>query len=549
MRYFLYCRKSTEDEDRQILSIESQRREAERLVSAWPDVRIVHVYEEAMSAKAPGRPLFEEMLKRIERGDADGVVAWHPDRLARNAIDGGRVIDSLDRGVLKDLRFSTFAFENNPQGKLMLSIMLGFSKYYVDALSENIRRGNRTKVENGWLPGMAPLGYMNDRDTRTIIPDPERFERVREMWRLMLLGTNRPRRIWEIATGAWGLRTKKRKRIGGRLISLSAVYNVLTNPFYAGVIEWHGRTYQGKHEPIVTLAEFEEVQRLLGRPSPPRPRTRQFAYTGLIRCGECGFAVTAEEKTNRYGSRYTYYHCSRRRLDYRCRQRSIDVEELEDQIREFLEEIAIPDRFESCVVAHLTRDDESRARAKQAHLVSLQQAISALDRKRTNLTKLRIDDLIGTEEFVQEREEMDRDRLRLSQGLGTAADGSFRFEPSSTLISFGNSALDCFDEATLDDKRVIARICGSNFSLRDQALSISARKPFCRWTGTESDSELRRQWESNPGLLRLQLRIAAIKGRQEFSAMRYAQVAEICWLCPRLDGASRRRRGVASRAA
>jgi len=195
MRYFIYCRKSSEAEDRQIASIESQLTTLERQFVGRSDIEIIGIYQEAFSAKAPGRPKFSEMMARVERQEADGIVAWAPDRLARNSIDGGRLIYMLDIGKLRDLKFATYTFENNSQGKFMLQIMFGQSKYYSDALSENVKRGNRTKIEKGWRPNQAPLGYLNDPVTKTIIKDPLHFPLVRNMFDLMLTGANSPKTI------------------------------------------------------------------------------------------------------------------------------------------------------------------------------------------------------------------------------------------------------------------------------------------------------------------------------------------------------------------
>jgi len=116
MKYFIYARKSTETEDKQVLSIEAQLAElAEH--SEKERLEIAASFEEAKTAKEPGRTVFAEMLARIEQGEAQGILSWHPDRLARNSIDGGRIIYMLDTGKLLDLKFPTFWFESTPQGK------------------------------------------------------------------------------------------------------------------------------------------------------------------------------------------------------------------------------------------------------------------------------------------------------------------------------------------------------------------------------------------------------------------------------------------------
>ena len=121
MKYIGYCRKSTDEKDKQVLSIDQQISSLKEF-AIREKLNIVEFVTESRTAKSPGREKFAEVLKKIECGEADGIIAWHPDRLARNSIDGGRVIYLLDTGKLKDLKFPTFWFENTPQGKFMLNI-------------------------------------------------------------------------------------------------------------------------------------------------------------------------------------------------------------------------------------------------------------------------------------------------------------------------------------------------------------------------------------------------------------------------------------------
>jgi DNA invertase Pin-like site-specific DNA recombinase len=358
----------------------------ERRVPLWPAVEIVAVLEEARSAKTLGRPIFNEMVKRITAGEAEGIVAWDPDRLARNSVDGGKIIHMLDSGKLKDLKFATYSFENSAQGKFMLSIMFGNSKYFVDTLSVNVKRGMRTKAEKGWFPSLAPLGYTNDSDSTYIVRDPERFALVRRMWQLMLTGGYSVRQIYDIVNDEWGLRTVKRNKIGGGKLTLSGCYRVLSNPFYAGVFVWAGRTWPGKHEAMITLADFEQVQRLLGRPSQSRSKTREFALTGLLRCGECGFAITAQEQVNRHGSRYVYYHCTKKKPGYRCGQRSLSDKGLDEQVQDFLTKLRVPEAHAEWAAERVLRDVGGKQHNVHASTDAIDRAIASNARERANLT-------------------------------------------------------------------------------------------------------------------------------------------------------------------
>lgn len=475
MRYFLYCRKSQEAEDRQVMSIMSQRTELERKFGA--EFEIVEVIEEAYSAKAPGRALFNAMIERIERGEAEGLVAWAPDRLARNSIDGGRIVYLLDTGVLRDLKFATYTFENNPQGKFMLSIMFGQSKYYSDALSENVKRGYRAKLEAGWKPSKVPLGYRHDPQTKTIVLDEEHAAVASRIFKLALQGLS-PTEICRIARDDWGYRTARTKRRGGGPLAQSYIYKMLGNRFYAGLIEWNGQIYPGKHTPLVSLDEFAVIQQFLGRPGPRHPQHKSFAYTGLIQCGACGRMITAEEKVNRYGSRYTYYHCTRRGPSGKCRQPSVEGRALERQFDAMFRAISLPQPIADLVCDHLIQDTELDRDFQRRRLGALDKALADVERQNSELTGLRLRQLITDEEFVAERKKFAQQHIELTGKRRECELRPTTIEPLRDLISLRKQAVDWFREGDDRVKRMLIQTVGSNLTLIDRKLSYQAAEVF-----------------------------------------------------------------------
>jgi site-specific DNA recombinase len=478
-RYFVYCRKSTDDEDHQVLSIESQRQELKRYAER-EKLNIVEHREESRSAKCPGRPVFNQLLKRIERREADGILAWHPDRLARNALDGGQIINLLDTGKLTSLRFPTYTFENTSQGKFMLAIMFGQSKYYVDSLSENVKRGNRTKRERGWLPGIPPMGYLNGRSEtgeKIIVPDPVRYPVLKRLWELLLSGGHSVPQLLDLATNEMGLRTPKRRRIGGSPVSVSGMYRVFSNPFYAGQMVHEGQWYAGRHKLMITLAQFERAQVLLGRTNRARSKTHIFAYTGLMRCGSCGCTITAEAKVNRYGSHYVYYHCTRKKRNLSCKEKCVEEKALEVQIVQFLRTICI-DRAEVEKALGIIEEERAKGASTDDGLKrSLEQALESCRHSLENLTKLRYRELINDDEFLRQRADLTLEQSKLLERMTQLGNENW-IEPSRNLFLFSNRAAFWLTHGNPSEKRLILSTVGSNLSLKAKKLSIDVRKPF-----------------------------------------------------------------------
>ena len=471
LKYFLYARKSSEQEDRQVLSIDSQKSELEALARR-EKLNIVERLEESYSAKAPGREIFNQMIKRIEKGEAEGIIAWHPNRLSRNSVDTGYLVYLMDQNRLLEIRTPGQAFKNTPNDKFLLNLLCSQAKLENDNKGIDVKRGLKRKVEMGWHPGVAPIGYMNtpdkDKGFKTIRKDPKMFPIIRKMFDMILSGTYTTPRVHEIAVNQWGLKKLAR----------SGFYRVLYNTFYYGWFEWpsgSGNWYKGKHEPMITREEYDRVQALLGRGSKPKPETHTFPYTGMIRCGECGCMVTAENKTkkNKNGNvhHYTYYHCTKRKGP--CSQKCVEVRELEKQIQSTLSRIKPPEEFHGWAMKWLRNENEREASDRNVILSNQQKNYEACVRKLDALIDMRAAGEISEEEFTRKKSTINQEKAKLHELLNdTDSRVDSWLQTADNILTFARDANEAFTERGQHARKVILSALGSNLLLSERNIRI-----------------------------------------------------------------------------
>ncbi|MDP3779328.1 MAG: recombinase family protein [bacterium] len=517
--FFLYSRKSTEAEDRQVLSIESQLNEVKKIAETL-GLPILEVFSESKSAKAPGRPVFNDMMRRIYTGEADGILCWKLDRLARNPVDGGSIIWTIKQHGIKIIT-PTQSYSHDDDNTILMYIEFGMAQKYIDDLSRNVKRGLRTKVEKGWYPGIAPLGYLNnkqkDKGEKDLLKDPERFPLVKRTWDLMLTGLYTPPKILKILNNDWHFRTRQMRKLGDKPLARSRIYEIFTDPFYYGWFEYpknSGQWYKGSHEPMITEEEFDRVQILLGRKGNPRAVAHTFPFTGLIRCGECGAMVTAEEKHQlicpvcryKFAYRqkdrcprcqtliddmnspmllhYTYYHCTKSKYP-RCSQGSISAQQLEEQIDNYLSHIEISERLKDWALEYLHETHEHEVAGRNSILQSQQKRYQDCLKRLDNLVKLKTSPqnadgiLLSDEEYGRQRTELLKEKAQLEELFrDTGQRVEHWLELTEKTLEFACSARKWFAEGNMKIKKVILTAIGSNLILKDKKLTIEAKKPF-----------------------------------------------------------------------
>src|SRR3989344_6569285 len=274
----------------------------------------------------------------------------------------------------------------------MLNIAFGQSKYYIDNLSENVKRGLRQKVRRGEYPGVAPTGYLNNKVNHKMVKDPERYRLVQKLFELY-------------ATKSYSLKDLRNEitEIGlvsrnGKRLTVSNIQMILRNPFYYGAFKFNGELYEGKHEPAIAKKLFDQVQAVMAEKSRPKKRgLKEYVFRGLLKCGECACAITAETQKG-----HNYYRCTKKRIP--CSQPYVREEALAEGLSAVLQKVSLSSAWVNKMTEILDQEQTTQAQAGSAFAQNLKNTIKVCEGKLDRLLDIHLEDTITTEEYTAKKQ-------------------------------------------------------------------------------------------------------------------------------------------------
>ncbi len=510
LRYFLYARKSSESEDRQMASIEDQIKEVNKIAKEL-GLNIVGVFSESKSAKAPGRKVFNDMLLKIEKGKADGILCWKLNRLARNPVDGGKISWMLQQNIIQHIQ--CYGRDYKPTDNvLMMQVELGMANQFVKDLSVDIKRGARAKAERGWNPSpILPIGYMHNKDSRgkvhqkEITIDKSRYLIVKRLWELMLTGDYSITKIKREGDKLGLVSNNKRPYV------IATYHKMFSNEFYCGYFYWKDENkdrirYKGKHRIMITQEEFDRVQySIRNKKRPTRPKKYNYHYTGLFTCGECNSAITAERKfqvrctfcRNKFSCMHRedcpkcntkinimkdptvidviYYRCTKRKQ--KCSQKFITQNDLEKQLLEILKGIEIEQDFYDFMLNEIRILNQKNENSNLQQINTLKKRISELNNRLRSLTLMRADNEISKDDFKTMKKEANASITSLENEIKQLDyKKNHWFEIARDYLNLSLNARNIIKKEDAFIKKTLLSKLGSNQILLDKKLYIIKAK-------------------------------------------------------------------------
>jgi site-specific DNA recombinase len=416
------------DEDGYSIPAQVKGCELEAEARGW-EVAKVYI-ERAESAKSDDRPVLQFMLKELPKLGVKYLIVHKVDRLARNRLDDATLYQKLVGMGIK-LVSASENIDETPAGQLMHGMLATFAEYYSNNLATEIMKGLRRKHEQGGTPHKPPIGYLSKReligsqDLRSVIVDEQRAPLIKVAFSLYATGQ------WSIRDLAVhleqeGLRSRGTRRYPERPLSASRVHQILRNPYYAGIVEWNGERYPGKHTMLVDQDTFDRVQMLLAgaRVSGERPQKHEHYLRGSIFCDDCLGRLLYGRHRGRGGRQYEYFCCNNRTVRRRaiqCPSSHYSVEATEEHvIEQVYSTLVIPAQVQEQIRVELRRELSERTGVIQHEAERHERTLAQIEAKQEKLVQLYYQDLVTENVFAAEQDKLKAERRAAKRLRATA---------------------------------------------------------------------------------------------------------------------------------
>jgi len=490
-KWVIYARRSKErrDKEEKVNSIEDQLAVMRQIANDCGLKVVRHFAEDHSALKPGGRIEFTAMMEYIKAGKANAILCWDYDRLTRNPEEDGKIRQFLTDGQIREIK-TPRKEHTSKDNQIVVSLEGAMSAEYIRKLIENIKRGMYGAAARGFRPSIAPIGYKNSRyredgKQEEILVDEPNFKLLRRMFDLVLSKRYTPFEVLKIATEQWQFRSRRTKRYpNGRPLSRTSWYNILCNEFYTSWYEFpagSGNRYKGNHKALITRAEYDEIQDILGRGG-ARNRSHHNAYVGLMRCGECGARITCENKTKHQKNgnihHYTYYHCTGQ-VSEDCTQKSLRQDGLEEQVLQFLSSIKISPAFHEWAISELKKEYEREKTDKSAIIYLQERQLHEVRDRLERLFELRLAGDIESDRYKEEKKKLSEEEKRL-QGYLDSVDQRVQnwIYDAERVLTFAERAVMEYQKGDADKKRSILSALGTEHVLKDRVLTIETEKPL-----------------------------------------------------------------------
>jgi DNA invertase Pin-like site-specific DNA recombinase len=473
MKAVLYARVSSREQEETGYSLPAQ----EKLLKDYAERRSFRIGKTfSISESASGqhqRRTFNEMIEYITKNDVKIIICEKVDRLTRNLKDAVCINEWINENLEREVHFvkenCILSKDSKSNEKFIWNIKVSVAQYYIDNLSEEVKKGQKEKIAQGWLPTRPPLGYMTigEKGHKIHIIDEEKATLVKKMFEFYATGNYSLKKLVQVMYEE-GLRAAS----GSRLVK-SRLAALLSNPFYCGKVRWNGEVYDGKQELLISKELFNKVQEVLKSKATPKYNKHSYLFKGLIRCAECEGQITWEKQKG-----IIYGHCNHYR---NCSQKTwVRQEKIEEQLLPYLDQITIKSkRLAEWVKKSLRESHGDEIHYHHQAIKELDHRYEQIQRRLNILYDDKLDGIITPEFYEQKFRQYTEEKESILEAKKRHSNAQTKyFELAINIFELSQKAPVIFEKAALDEKRQLIGLVFDKLRLDEGKLLITYSKPF-----------------------------------------------------------------------